>query len=339
MLVGRRADDPRPAELLSGLPRPAHQRLHGHGHARAGCGLFPYTRTVAIAAGMVLVGLLLVLAADRRVHLARTSRCRSIGTSGYLAITGITLVILGFSTFTFTLMLHAIALFRSRRAGRLLAWRRGRPERATAYGQSESLSAGRPLRRLAVRARAAAARRRLRREALGATSAAATTRRFTRSLLDERRAPPSLVDVALADDLGGTAACHRHRGRPARRRLRGTRRPLARRGAVHLGARAPLASRTRRSRELRRVAAPGGVCARQRPVLARQARARVLRLPARPQSRPRRWTTTRRYYDPRDLWPLLVRGRLPAARHPLPPAQARSQHVRRCRVDRRRRVT
>ena len=42
------------------------------------------------------------------------------------------------------------------------------------------------------------------------------------------------------------------------------------------------------------------------PVVARQAVPRARRVPARRQPARRRWTTTRRYYDPRDLWPMLV---------------------------------
>ena len=36
----------------------------------------------------------------------------------------------------------------------------------------------------------------------------------------------------------------------------------------------------------------------------------------------------KRYYDPRDLWPLLVRGRVPSPAHHVPPAQVRPQHLR-----------
>ena len=36
----------------------------------------------------------------------------------------------------------------------------------------------------------------------------------------------------------------------------------------------------------------------------------------------------KRYYDPRDLWPMLVAGRVPPAGHHVPPPQVRPQHVR-----------
>ena len=81
--------------------------------------VFPYTRTVAIAGGMVLVGFGLV--APLIVQYIQSSfSLPGIGTAGYLAITGIMLMILGFTTFTFTLMLHSIALLRTERgrAGR-----------------------------------------------------------------------------------------------------------------------------------------------------------------------------------------------------------------------------
>jgi glycosyltransferase involved in cell wall biosynthesis len=74
--------------------------------------LFPYTRTVAIAGGMVFAGI--ALAIPLIVQYAQSSfSLPEIGTAGYLAISGITLVILGFTTFTFTLMLHSIALLRT----------------------------------------------------------------------------------------------------------------------------------------------------------------------------------------------------------------------------------
>ena len=44
--------------------------------------------------------------------------------------------------------------------------------------------------------------------------------------------------------------------------------------------------------------------------------------------RPRRWTTTRCYYDPKDLWPLMVKAGFMPARHQVLQAQVRPQHLR-----------
>ena len=80
--------------------------------------------------------------------------------------------------------------------------------------------------------------------------------------------------------------------------------------------------------ELRRITAAGRDRARQRPHLAGQAGSGALRLP--PGSFARAEIDDhKRYYDPRDLWPLLVRSGLPALAHLLPPAQVRPQHLRR----------
>jgi hypothetical protein len=78
---------------------------------------FPYTRTVAIAGGMVLAGLGLVIPLVVR-YVQSSYSLPEIGTVGYLAISGITSVILGFTTFTFTLMLHSIALLRTEKVRR-----------------------------------------------------------------------------------------------------------------------------------------------------------------------------------------------------------------------------
>ena len=76
--------------------------------------LFPYTRTVAIAGAMVLAGLGLVIPLVVR-YVQSSYSLPGIGTVDYLAISGITSMILGFTTFTFTLMLHSIALLRTER--------------------------------------------------------------------------------------------------------------------------------------------------------------------------------------------------------------------------------
>ena len=85
----------------------------------------------------------------------------------------------------------------------------------------------------------------------------------------------------------------------------------------------------RRPRELRRVLAPGGVVPAQRAVVAGQAVPRARRRSGSGSAPPRRWTTTRRYYDPRDLWPMLVQAGFRPQRDPLPPPQVRPEHVRR----------
>ena len=143
---------------------------------------------------------------------------------------------------------------------------------------------------------------------------------------------------------GSTRCDPRARRRGPRRRPRGrrgsppSRAPCPRRSAasptasldviaVPVGARAPVGARDR-LRELRRVTAPGGVVPAQRAVVARQARPRALGLPARPQSRPRRWTTTR-VLRPRDLWPLLVRAGFKPSEITCSPPQVRPEHVRR----------
>ena len=62
-----------------------------------------------------------------------------------------------------------------------------------------------------------------------------------------------------------------------------------------------------------RVLRPGGVCVVNVPTWLGQAVPRVLRLPPRAQP-PREMDDHKRYYDPRDLWPLLVQaGFLPHA--------------------------
>lgn len=76
--------------------------------------LFPYTRTVAVAAGMVVVGLGLVVPLVVR-YLESSYSLTRVGTVGHLAISGIMLMILGFTTFTFTLMLHAVSLLGNRK--------------------------------------------------------------------------------------------------------------------------------------------------------------------------------------------------------------------------------
>jgi glycosyltransferase involved in cell wall biosynthesis len=70
---------------------------------------FPYTRTVGIAAGLFLVGLALgvALIAFYVRHAFALSEDTSVN---YLGVTGLLLMIAGFTTFTFTLLLHSTAV-------------------------------------------------------------------------------------------------------------------------------------------------------------------------------------------------------------------------------------
>jgi glycosyltransferase involved in cell wall biosynthesis len=70
---------------------------------------FPYTRTVGIAAGLFLVGLVLggALIASYVRHAFALSEDTPVN---YLGVTGLLLMIAGFTTFTFTLLLHSTAV-------------------------------------------------------------------------------------------------------------------------------------------------------------------------------------------------------------------------------------
>jgi len=75
---------------------------------------FPYTRTVGIAAGiftagLVLTGLLAVSYLRNHYHLHEISAANNLG------VTGLLLMIAGFMTFTFTLLLHSTAVSVRRR--------------------------------------------------------------------------------------------------------------------------------------------------------------------------------------------------------------------------------
>lgn len=75
---------------------------------------FAYTRTVAIAGGMFALGF--VLTASLLVYYLRHQlRLAPELTANYLGVTGLLLMIVGFMTFTFTLLLHSTAV---------VAWRR-----------------------------------------------------------------------------------------------------------------------------------------------------------------------------------------------------------------------
>jgi hypothetical protein len=72
-------------------------------------GLFRYTRTVIVAAGLFAAGLALtgsLLAYYVNHHFQLTENT----TVSYLGVTGVLLMITGFTTFTFTLLLHSTAV-------------------------------------------------------------------------------------------------------------------------------------------------------------------------------------------------------------------------------------
>ena len=75
---------------------------------------FPYTRTVGIAAavfggGCVLTALLVAS------YLRHGYRLPDVSAANHLGVTGLLLMILGFMTFTFTLLLHSTAVAVRRR--------------------------------------------------------------------------------------------------------------------------------------------------------------------------------------------------------------------------------
>ena len=74
--------------------------------------IFPYNRTVGLSALAFVAGIGLVV--PLVVSYARSGLAFSgLHTVHYLAVTGIMLMILAFTTFTFTLMLNAATLVRS----------------------------------------------------------------------------------------------------------------------------------------------------------------------------------------------------------------------------------
>jgi glycosyltransferase involved in cell wall biosynthesis len=77
--------------------------------------LFPYNRTVAIAALLFVVGVALGIPLLTK-YIGGGLELDEIGRAGHLAVTGLMLTILAFTTFTFTLLLHAFVLFGERRA-------------------------------------------------------------------------------------------------------------------------------------------------------------------------------------------------------------------------------
>jgi glycosyltransferase involved in cell wall biosynthesis len=78
---------------------------------------FPYTRSVLLSAGMFAVGL--VLTGWLLVHyLLHGLRLAADFTANYLGVTGLLLMIAGFTTFTFTLLLHSTSVVVWRDASR-----------------------------------------------------------------------------------------------------------------------------------------------------------------------------------------------------------------------------
>jgi len=69
---------------------------------------FPYTRTVGISAGLFAVGV--ALGASLVVSYVRHGlRLEAVSPVNYVGVTGVLFMIAGFTTFTFTLLLHAMA--------------------------------------------------------------------------------------------------------------------------------------------------------------------------------------------------------------------------------------
>jgi hypothetical protein len=70
---------------------------------------FPYTRTVAIAAGLFLAGLVLTTALIGK-YVGHHFRLEDGDAINHLGVAGLFLLIAGFTTFTFTLILHSTAV-------------------------------------------------------------------------------------------------------------------------------------------------------------------------------------------------------------------------------------
>jgi glycosyltransferase involved in cell wall biosynthesis len=81
-------------------------------------GRFPYTRTVALSGLAFLAGLALVVPLVVEYLSHGLSLPGELGAVHHLAVLGITLVIVSFTTFTFTLLLHALAAVGAERRDR-----------------------------------------------------------------------------------------------------------------------------------------------------------------------------------------------------------------------------
>ena len=82
--------------------------------------LFPYTRTVALSAGAFLLGVALTVPLVVDYVRSGLELPGEPGAVHHLAVTGLLAMIVGFTTFAFTLVLHAAAMASSERDGRAL---------------------------------------------------------------------------------------------------------------------------------------------------------------------------------------------------------------------------
>ena len=89
------------------------QMLHDYtGDARRRwLGLFPYTRTVLLSAAMFLVGVIPVVLLVTE-FISTGLRLPPVGSVHHAAVTGLLLMMAGFMTFAFTLLLHSVAMRR-----------------------------------------------------------------------------------------------------------------------------------------------------------------------------------------------------------------------------------
>lgn len=72
--------------------------------------VFPYTRTVAASAGMIAAGVCMAAYLVREYIRQGLSLAGSVSPANHFAVTGLLLIIAGFSLFTFTLVLQAAAI-------------------------------------------------------------------------------------------------------------------------------------------------------------------------------------------------------------------------------------
>jgi hypothetical protein len=82
--------------------------------------LFPYTRTVALSAGAFLLGVAATVPLVVDYVSSGLELPGEPGTVHHLAVVGLLAMIVGFTTFAFTLVLHAASIARSERNGRAL---------------------------------------------------------------------------------------------------------------------------------------------------------------------------------------------------------------------------
>ena len=82
--------------------------------------LFPYTRTVAVSAGAFLLGVVLTVPLVVAYVRAGLELPGEPGSVHHLAVTGLLSMIVGFTTFAFTLVVHAAAMISSERDGQTL---------------------------------------------------------------------------------------------------------------------------------------------------------------------------------------------------------------------------